>query len=175
MPKKSKKSKSKRQTLRHKYKVIRKVKEHARKVSKDAKKSGKKPKAPQVVQHCFPAPLSGAVFRTSSKLVALAVYVDFLPRVRSWRPSLTLLIALRCSLQDPGIPKQWPFKQELIQELEQKKALILEAEARKRQERKRARVSICKAVVLAAATSVALAKTSMAPALSQTSSEIRMC
>ena len=49
MPKKSKKSKSKRQTLRHKYKVIRKVKEHARKVSKDAKKSGKKPKAPQVL------------------------------------------------------------------------------------------------------------------------------
>ena len=43
--------------------------------------------------------------------------------------------------QDPGIPKQWPFKQELIQELEQKKALILEAEARKKQERKRARVS----------------------------------
>jgi len=42
--------------------------------------------------------------------------------------------------QDPGIPKQWPFKQELIQELEQKKALILEAEARKKQERKRARV-----------------------------------
>ena len=48
MPKKSKGSKSKRQTLRHKYKVIRKVKEHARKVAKDAKKSGKKPKAPQV-------------------------------------------------------------------------------------------------------------------------------
>jgi hypothetical protein len=50
---------------------------------------------------------------------------------------------LLCALQDPGIPKQWPFKQELIQELEQKKALILEAEARKRQERKRARVSTC--------------------------------
>ena len=49
MPKKSKGSKSKRQTLRHKYKVIRKVKEHARKKVKEAKKSGKKPKAPQVL------------------------------------------------------------------------------------------------------------------------------
>ena len=59
MPKKSKGSKSKRQTLRHKYKVIRKVKEHARKVAKDAKKSGKKPKAPPVSmlhsQACLPA------------------------------------------------------------------------------------------------------------------------
>ena len=88
MPKQSKKSKSKRQTLSHKYKVIRKVKEHARKVAKDIRKSGKKPKAPK----------------------------------------------------DPGLPKQWPFKQELIQELEQKRQLILAAEARKREERKRVRV-----------------------------------
>ena len=88
MPKKSKGSKSKRQTLSHKYKVIRKVKEHAKKLAKNAKKSGHKPKVPK----------------------------------------------------DPGLPKQWPFKQELIQELEKKKELILQAEARKKEERKRARV-----------------------------------
>lgn len=41
---------------------------------------------------------------------------------------------------DPGIPKQWPFKQELISELDEKRRLILEAEARKKAERKRARV-----------------------------------
>ena len=40
----------------------------------------------------------------------------------------------------PGIPKQWPFKQELIRELDEKKRLILEAEATKKAERKRARV-----------------------------------
>ncbi len=42
---------------------------------------------------------------------------------------------------DPGIPKQWPFKQELISELDEKRRLILEAEAKKKAERKRARVS----------------------------------
>lgn len=89
MAKKSKKSKSKRVTLKQKYKVIRKVKEHTRKVAKAARKSGKKPKPPA----------------------------------------------------DPGIPKQWPFKQELIQELEEKKRLILEAEAAKKAAKKRARVS----------------------------------
>lgn len=47
MPKKSKKSKSKRQTLRQKYKVIRKVKEHHRKKRKEAKKLGIKKKEPK--------------------------------------------------------------------------------------------------------------------------------
>ncbi len=90
MPKKSSKSKSKRVTLKQKYKVIKKVKEHGRKMAKEARKSGKKNKAPA----------------------------------------------------DPGIPKQWPFKQELINELEEKRRLILEAEAMKKAERKRARASL---------------------------------
>jgi nuclear GTP-binding protein len=88
MPKKSAKSKSKRTTLKQKYKVIKKVKEHGRKLRKEARKSGKKHKAPA----------------------------------------------------DPGLPKQWPFKQELIAELDEKRRLILEAEAKKKAERKAARV-----------------------------------
>lgn len=47
MPKKSTKSKSKRVTLKQKYKVLRKVKEHHRKKRKDAKKSGLKPREPK--------------------------------------------------------------------------------------------------------------------------------
>lgn len=90
MPKKSSKSKSKRTTLKQKYKVVKKVKEHGRKLRKEARKSGKKNKAPP----------------------------------------------------DPGLPKQWPFKQELIAELEEKRRLILEAEAAKKAERKRARVGV---------------------------------
>lgn len=41
---------------------------------------------------------------------------------------------------DPGLPKHWPFKQELIAELDEKRRLILEAEAQKKAERKAARV-----------------------------------
>lgn len=47
MPKKSKKSKSKRVTLRQKYKVLRKVREHHRKKRKEAKKNGSLRKAPK--------------------------------------------------------------------------------------------------------------------------------
>jgi nuclear GTP-binding protein len=47
MPKRSKKSKSKRLTLKQKYKIVKKVKEHHRKKKKELKKSGKKPKEPK--------------------------------------------------------------------------------------------------------------------------------
>ena len=69
MPKKSKKSKSKRQTLKNKYKVLKKVKEHHRKKRKEAKKNGTLNKGPK----------------------------------------------------DPGIPNNWPFKEELIQQLKASK------------------------------------------------------
>jgi hypothetical protein len=91
MPKKSKKSKSKRQTLKQKYKVIKKVKEHHKKKAKELRqqaKSGRKPKAPK----------------------------------------------------DPGIPSQWPFKQELVKELEWQKQRILATEKQKKAERRAARV-----------------------------------
>jgi hypothetical protein len=47
MPKKSKKSKSKRLSLKQKYKIIKKVKDHHKKKRKELKKSGKKPKEPK--------------------------------------------------------------------------------------------------------------------------------
>lgn len=69
MPKKSKKSKSKRQTLKQKYKVLKKVREHHRKKRREARKNGTLNKAPK----------------------------------------------------DPGIPNNWPFKEELIQQLKNQK------------------------------------------------------
>ena len=47
MPKKSSGSKSKRMTLRQKYKIKRKVKEHHKKKAKELKKRGGKEKAPK--------------------------------------------------------------------------------------------------------------------------------
>ena len=69
MPKKSTKSKSKRTTLKQKYKVIRKVKEHHKKKRKEEnrlKRLGIKKKGPK----------------------------------------------------DPGIPQAWPYKEDLIKEIE---------------------------------------------------------
>jgi nuclear GTP-binding protein len=87
MPKKSKGSKSKRLSLRQKYKIIKKVKEHHKKKRKELKKSGNAAKAPK----------------------------------------------------DPGIPSQWPFKEELIKELAWKRQQILMDEKKKKDDRKRAR------------------------------------
>lgn len=88
MPKRSKKSKSKRLTLKHKYKILKKVKEHHRKKKKELKKQGNKAAKKE---------------------------------------------------KDPGIPSQWPFKEELIRELTWKKQQLLMDDKRKREERKRAR------------------------------------
>lgn len=90
---KSKKSKSKRTTLRHKYKVIKKVKQHLKKKAKEEKKAkalGKKTKAPK----------------------------------------------------DPGIPAQWPFKEELLKDLEWQRQRILEQEKQRKANNKLKRV-IC--------------------------------
>eukprot|EP00951_Prasinocladus_malaysianus_P000439 scaffold3323_cov30-Prasinocladus_malaysianus.AAC.1 len=92
MPLKSKKSKSKRTTLRQKYKAIRKCKEHHKKLAKEAKKSGRS---------------------KSAKKKAI--------------------------LKDPGIPKQWPFKEQLIQEMQQKRLQIVAEEQRRKEERRAAR------------------------------------
>lgn len=95
MPKKSKKSKSKRTTLKQKYKVIKKVKEHHKKKAKLAKKTGRKVKPPK----------------------------------------------------DPGIPSQWPFKQELVKELEWEKQRALAEQQRKKEERRLARVRcVCRSL-----------------------------
>ncbi|RDX87247.1 Guanine nucleotide-binding protein-like NSN1 [Mucuna pruriens] len=92
MVKKSKKSKSKRVSLKKKYKVIRKVKEHNKKKAKEAKKlrlSGKK-------------------------------------KVE----------------KDPGIPNDWPFKEQELKALESRRAKAIEELEQKKAERKeRARKS----------------------------------
>lgn len=76
MVKKSKKSKSKRVSLKQKYKVIRKVKEHHKKKAKEAKKSGSDKK--------------------------------------------------RKVEKDPGIPNEWPFKEQELKALEARRARAIE-------------------------------------------------
>ncbi|GFR43831.1 hypothetical protein Agub_g4952, partial [Astrephomene gubernaculifera] len=90
MPKKSKKSKSKRMTLKQKYKIIRKVKEHHRKIRKEERKAAKSGKKKKVVK-------------------------------------------------DPGLPSQWPYKEELVKEFAFLRAKALADEKRKKEERKLAR------------------------------------
>jgi len=77
-------------TLKQKYKIIKKVKEHHKKKKKELKKKGIKPKGPK----------------------------------------------------DPGLPAQWPFKDELIKEFAWKRAQILADEKRKKEERKARRMGL---------------------------------
>ncbi|CAF2126606.1 hypothetical protein BRARA_C03191 [Brassica rapa] len=86
MPKRSKKSKSKRVTLKQKHKVIRKVKEHHKKKAKDAKKlnHNRRPRAEK----------------------------------------------------DPGIPNDWPFKEQELKALEARRARALEEIEQKKAARK---------------------------------------
>ncbi|XP_010464304.1 PREDICTED: guanine nucleotide-binding protein-like NSN1 [Camelina sativa] len=86
MVKRSKKSKSKRVTLKQKHKVLRKVKEHHKKKAKDAKKLGLNRK----------------------------------PRVE----------------KDPGIPNDWPFKEQELKALEVRRARALEELEQKKVARK---------------------------------------
>ncbi|XP_022758631.1 guanine nucleotide-binding protein-like NSN1 isoform X2 [Durio zibethinus] len=86
MVKKSKKSKSKRVSLKQKYKVIRKVKEHHKKKAKEAKKLGLKRK--------------------------------------------------RKVEKDPGIPNDWPFKEQELKALEARRARALEELEQKKAARK---------------------------------------
>ncbi|GAB2281968.1 Guanine nucleotide-binding protein-like nsn1 [Dionaea muscipula] len=86
MVKKSKKSKSKRITLKKKYKIIRKVKEHHKKKAKEAKKLG---------------------FHRKKKVE-----------------------------KDPGIPNDWPFKEEELKALEARRARALEEQEQKKAARK---------------------------------------
>ncbi|CAN1234968.1 Guanine nucleotide-binding protein-like NSN1 [Linum perenne] len=86
MPKKSKKSKSKRITLKQKHKVIRKVKEHHKKKAKEAKKL-----------------------------------------VRSGKQKVE---------KDPGIPNDWPFKEQELKALEARRAKAMEEIEQKKADRK---------------------------------------
>lgn len=94
--KRSKKSKSKRQTLKQKYKVLKKVKEHHRKKRKEEKKLGNKKKEPK----------------------------------------------------DPGIPKAWPFKEELISQLKAQKEAHLQREFKRKDEARKRKVSKLHATAL---------------------------
>ncbi|CAH8343569.1 unnamed protein product [Eruca vesicaria subsp. sativa] len=86
MPKRSKKSKSKRVPLKQKHKVIRKVKEHHKKKAKEAKKlnHNRKPRAEK----------------------------------------------------DPGIPNDWPFKEQLLKDMEARRARALDEIEQKKAARK---------------------------------------
>ncbi|CDP03856.1 unnamed protein product [Coffea canephora] len=86
MVKKSKKSKSKRVSLKKKYKIIRKVKEHHKKKAKEAKKLG--------------------LHKKSKKE------------------------------KDPGIPNDWPFKEQELKALEARRARALEEIEQKKAARK---------------------------------------
>ncbi|GAB2242124.1 hypothetical protein Droror1_Dr00018899 [Drosera rotundifolia] len=86
MVKKSKKSKSKRVTLKKKYKIIRKVKEHHKKKAKEAKKLG--------------------------------------------------LHKRKKVEKDPGIPNDWPFKEEELKALEARRARAVEELEQKKAARK---------------------------------------
>ncbi|KAF6176125.1 hypothetical protein GIB67_000219 [Kingdonia uniflora] len=86
MPKKSKKSKSKRVSLKQKYKVIKKVKDHHKKKEKEAKKKGFNQK----------------------------------PKVE----------------KDPGIPNDWPFKEEELKALEVRRARAIDELEQKKAARK---------------------------------------
>lgn len=88
MAQKSKKSKSKRMSLKQKYKIVKKVKEHHKKKAKEDKKAGRKQKAPK----------------------------------------------------DPGIPSAWPFKADLLKELDWEKQRAVAVDKQRKEERKRARV-----------------------------------
>ncbi|KAK1302899.1 hypothetical protein QJS10_CPB12g00233 [Acorus calamus] len=86
MVKKSKKSKSKRVSLKKKYKIIKKVKEHHKKKAKEAKK--------------------------------------------------LLVNGKRKVEKDPGIPNDWPFKEQELKALEARRARKLEEEEQKKAARK---------------------------------------
>jgi hypothetical protein len=95
MVKKSKKSKSKRVTLRQKHKVLRKVKEHHRKKRKEANKQGRAGGRKKVEK-------------------------------------------------DPGIPNEWPFKEQELKALEVRRAKALqELEAKKEARKERVSAILC--------------------------------
>lgn len=87
MVKRSKKSNSKRISLRQKHKVLRKVKEHHRKKRKDAKKEGRSGQRKKVEK-------------------------------------------------DPGIPNEWPFKEQELKALEARRAQALQELELKKEARK---------------------------------------
>ncbi|PNW75595.1 hypothetical protein CHLRE_12g533050v5 [Chlamydomonas reinhardtii] len=93
MPKKSTKSKSKRMTLKQKYKILKKVREHHRKARKAEKKN----------------PKTAAQKKRS-------------------------LIK-----KDPGLPAQWPYKDELVKEFQFLRAKALAEEKQKKDERRLSR------------------------------------
>lgn len=92
MPKKSKKSVSKRMSSKDKFKIVRKVKEHNRKKRKEAKKSGKRGKA-----------------------------------------SL---------LKDPGIPSNFPFREQVVKEFKFEKDRIAAKDAAKKEARRARRLAL---------------------------------
>ena len=123
MPKKSKKSKSKRLTLKAKYKVIKKV----------------------LRREWGRIPVAGPKERTARRLthilLALQVKEHHKKVAKEARKVKKAGGKKKAPAQkDPGIPKQWPFKAELIQELDAQRRHHEAVQKAKKEERKRARV-----------------------------------
>jgi FtsZ-interacting cell division protein ZipA len=92
MPKKSRKSLSKRVKLKDKFKIARKVKEHHKKVRKEAKNSEKR------------------------------------------KPNI---------LKDPGVPTNYPYREQVMKELQFEHQRILAQRAEKKEAAKRRRAEVC--------------------------------
>jgi hypothetical protein len=144
MPKRSKKSKSKRVTLKQKYKVS------EIEPSSNAPSRKQPPRSPPVERRRRrrsalsqrrppPPPARPLTPPARTHKSNPQVIKKVKEHHRKKKKELKKLGNKAPKVKDPGIPAQWPFKEELIKELAWKRQQILLQEKEKKEERKRAR------------------------------------